>query len=212
MATMATFARQPTTTRRYTGVAIALHWLIAVAVLTNLALGWLMGSAEGATKFTLFQLHKSVGITVLSLTVLRVAWRLIHAPPPYPETMPRWERVSAKSTHLLFYALMIVMPMTGWVIVSASPFNIPTLLYGVIPWPHLGFVHDLPLAQRHSIEDGVATTHTLLAYLFAALAALHVAAALKHRFVSRDDVLSSMLPGRSSEAAAPRMAVSERIG
>ena len=209
MATVATFSRRPTETRRYTSVAITLHWLIAAAVLTNLALGWLMGSAQGLNKFTLFQLHKSVGITVLALTALRVVWRLMHKPPAYPATMARWERVSAKSAHLLFYALMIVMPMTGWVIVSASALNIPTLLYGVIPLPYLGFVHDLSLAQRHSVEGGVATTHTLLAYLFAGLAALHVAAALKHRFVTRDDVLSSMVPWRSSEAEPVRMARSE---
>ncbi len=198
MATRATFSGGPTTARRYTRVAIALHWLIAAAILTNLVLGWRMGGAEGASKFALFQLHKSVGITVLALTVLRVAWRLAHKPPAYPATMPRWERVSAKSAHLLFYGLMIVMPLTGWIIVSASLLNIPTLLYGLIPLPHIGVVHDLSLASRHTVEEGVATTHMLLAYLFAALIGLHVAAALKHQFLGKDGVLGSMVPGLSS--------------
>ena len=186
----------PTMGRRYTLVAIVLHWLIAAAVLTNLYLGWRMSRAEGMEKFTLFQLHKSVGITVLTLTVLRIVWRLLHRPPPYPATMTRWERLAAGAVHALFYLLMVAMPLTGWIVVSASAFNIPTLLYGTIPLPHIGVVHDLPMAQRHAIETGVGASHFLLAYLFAGLIMLHVAAALKHQFVERDDVLRRMLPGR----------------
>ena len=87
-------------------------------------------------------------------------------------------------------------------IVSASPLNIPTLLYGTIPFPHLGFVHDLSLASRKPIESQVGTSHVLLAYSFAALIALHIAAALKHQVVSRDNVLPSMLPGVPNRAAA----------
>ena len=183
-------------TRRYTTVAIIFHWLIAALIFTNLVLGWRMGSAEGMSRFTLFQLHKSVGITVLALSVLRLGWRLLNPPPPYPATMTRWERAAAHAVHLTFYLLMIGMPITGWVIVSASALNIPTLLYGVVPLPHIGVVHDLPLASRHAIETGVGTSHVLLAYLFAGLIALHVAAALKHQLVERDAVLWRMLPGR----------------
>lgn len=190
-------------TRRYTTVAIIFHWLIAALIFTNLVLGWRMGSAEGMSRFTLFQLHKSVGITVLALSVLRLGWRLLNPPPPYPGTMTRWERAGAHAVHLTFYLLMIGMPLTGWVIVSASALNIPTLLYGVVPLPHIGVVHDLPLASRHAIENGVGTSHVLLAYLFAGLIALHVAAALKHQFVERDGVLWRMVPiGRARDERA----------
>lgn len=185
--------------RRYTGVAIALHWLIAALILLNIYLGWRMGQLKGMAAFGTFQLHKSVGITVLALSLLRLGWRLTHRPPPYPADQPRWQRITASAVHWTFYVLMIAMPLTGWIIVSASPLNIPTLLYKVIPWPHLGAVHDLPMATRKAIEDQVGQAHATLAWLFAALILLHVAAALKHQFVDRDGELFRMLPrhGRS---------------
>ena len=117
--------------------------------------------------------------------------------------MTRWERVAAHAVHASFYALMIGMPLTGWVIVSASPLNIPTLLYGAVPLPHLGLVHDLSLDSRRAVENGVGTSHVLLAYLFAGLIALHIAAALKHQFVERDSVLTSMLPSFRRRSAGP---------
>ena len=192
--------------RRYTRVAIALHWLIAALILTNLPLGWLMVGAEGVRKFTLFQLHKSVGITVLALTLARIAWRFANPPPAYPPTMKRWERSAAHLVHLLFYALMLAMPLTGWIIVSASALNIPTLLFGAVPLPHLAFVHDLSLGTRHAVETNVGTGHALLAYLFASLIALHVLAALKHQFVERDAVLPGMLPWRRASGLTSRPA------
>ena len=192
----------PGAARRYTRVAIALHWLIAALILTNLPLGWLMVGAEGLRKFTLFQLHKSVGISVLALTIVRLGWRLANPPPAYPGTMNGWERTAAHLVHLSFYLLMLGMPLTGWIIVSASPLNIPTLLFGTVPLPHLGFVHDLSLGTRQAIETNVGTGHALLAYLFVGLIALHVAAALKHQFVERDAVLFRMLPRRGAHDPA----------
>ena len=190
------------TTRRYSLVAIGFHWLIAALIVFNIYLGLRMDRITGLDRFTLFQLHKSIGITVLALSVLRLGWRLAHRPPPYPVTMQRWERVAATATHWSFYGLMLVMPLTGWVIVSASPLNLPTLLYKVIPLPHLGIIHDQAMPVRMAIGDRVATTHMLLAYLFGALILLHVAAALKHQFVERDGVLWRMLPGRTARLPA----------
>ena len=188
--------------RRYSLVAIAFHWTIAVLIVLNIVLGWRMDRISGLDRFTLFQVHKSIGITVLALSVLRLAWRLAHRPPPYPATMQRWERVAASATHWTFYGLMLVMPVTGWVIVSASPLNLPTLLYKVIPLPHIGVVHDASMPVRQAIESNVGTTHVLLAYLFGALILLHVAAALKHQFVQRDGVLWRILPGRRARVPA----------
>ena len=186
----------PASARRYTLVAIAFHWLIAALILANLVLGWRMTGAQGLSKFTLFQAHKSIGITVLALSVLRLGWRFLNPPPAFPADMARLERGAAHAVHWAFYAAMIVMPLTGWVIVSASPLNIPTLLYGTVPLPHIGPVHDLPLASRQAVENGVGTTHALLAYLFAGLIALHVLAALKHQFIQKDHGIARMLPGR----------------
>ncbi len=96
--------------------------------------------------------------------------------------------------HWGFYFLMIGIPLTGWIIVSASPLNIPTVLYKTIPWPHIGLVHHLPMATRKSLGDTVGGIHGLLAWGAAALVVLHVLAALKHQFLSKDPVIWRMAP------------------
>jgi cytochrome b561 len=180
--------------QRYSTVAIVLHWAIALAILLNLYLGLRMGVETGLAKFQVFQLHKSVGFTVLALSLCRLAWRLTHRPPPYPETMKPWEKAAATTVHTLFYVIMIGMPLTGWVIVSASPTNIPTLLYKTVPVPHLGFIHDLAMATRKSVEAGVGEVHEFMAFATMALIVLHVGAALKHQFWNKDGVLFRMAP------------------
>lgn len=145
-------------------------------------------------KFTMFQLHKSVGITVLLLSVVRLAWRLVNPAPPLPTGMKGWERFAAHATHGFFYLMMIGMPLTGWAVVSVSPWNIPTLLWSKIPWPHIGFLHALNPSAKASVEAISSNVHMLLAFGGAALIALHVGAALKHQFILRDGVLGRMLP------------------
>ena len=179
---------------RYSTVAIALHWLIAALILANIALGWRMNRIEGLTKFELFQLHKSIGITVLLLSLIRLGWRLANPPPPLPADLSRFERIGALLSHWSFYVAMIALPLSGWVIVSASPYNLPTVLFKTVPWPHLGFVHDLPMATRKLLDANVGEFHAYLAWSLLALVALHVAAALKHHFFDRDEVLHRMLP------------------
>lgn len=181
-------------TSRYSAVAIFLHWTIAALIFLNIWFGWRMSSLKGMAQFELFQLHKSIGITVLLLSVVRLVWRLINPAPSYPVTMTRAERLAATAMHWLLYGFMIILPFTGWAIVSASPYNLPTVLFKTLPWPHLGFVHDLPMAARQTIEARVGTVHEWLAWSLLVLAAFHVAAALKHHFWNRDDVLRRMLP------------------
>ncbi len=121
-----------TTSSSYNAVAKALHWLIAYAIIAMLIIGWTMKSmANGSDKFALFQLHKSLGITILALSLIRLLWRLIHQAPPLPAKMPTWEKFAARGTHWLFYILIIGMPLTGWAIVSSSTRNIPTILWSV---------------------------------------------------------------------------------
>ena len=179
---------------RYTAVAIVLHWLIALAILGQIALGLAMTQIKLAqmTQFQLYQLHKSVGITVLLLVVLRVLWRLGHRPPPLPHDMPIVERRAAEGTHTLLYLFLVGMPLTGWAVVSASPFNLPTVLFGVVPWPHLPIL--ATLENKAPVEAVLKLVHNYGAWALIALLALHVGAALRHQLVLHDDILWRMLP------------------
>lgn len=187
--------------RRYSAVAILLHWASALAVLVLIGLGLTMTHAALAPlrQFQLYQWHKSVGVTVLALTVLRLLWRLTHRPPPHPVGMPARERRAAAVAHHLLYLLLVGLPLTGWAVVSLSPFNIPTVLYGLVPWPHLPLAAHVP--DPAAAEGLLKQVHALGAWFLAALLAVHVAAALRHHFLLRDDVLRRMLPGRRPSTA-----------
>ena len=180
--------------QRFSSVAILLHWIIAVLILINIALALQFDDLKGMAKFNLMQLHKSLGITVLLLSLVRLGWRATHRSPPYPEHMPTWEKAAASALHWAFYALIIAIPLTGWAVVSASPTNIPTLLYKAIPWPHIGYIHSLPMATRKPLEENLGDLHGYLAYGSLVLLVLHVGAALKHQVWNRDYVLWQMLP------------------
>ena len=104
-----------TSSSRYTNMAVFLHWLIAVAIIFQLGLGWRMGDEpKGAGLYVLFQLHKSIGFTILLLSVLRLLWRLTHKVPILPNTMPQWEKTAASLAHWAFYGIMFGLPLTGW--------------------------------------------------------------------------------------------------
>ncbi len=183
-------------TIRYGTVAITLHWLIAAAILFMFWLGPYMAnlSETDPWQFPLFQLHKSIGLTILVLTLARLAWRLMNPVPALPDRMPAWERFAARAVHYVLYALMIVTPVFGWATVSAAPIAVPTVWFGLFEWPHMSFLADLPRAQRGAYEEPLAITHAILAFSMMGLVLLHVAAALKHQFRDRDDVLKHMLP------------------
>lgn len=178
----------------YNSGAKWLHWLIGLGIIGMLALGWTMMNVprEFPGRFAMFQLHKSIGITILLLSFIRLGWRLMYQPPALPPRMRRWEVIAAKATHWGFYILMIAMPMTGWVIVSSSSMGLPTILYGVIPWPHLPGMQEL--ANKKEINDAFGQVHGNLAFLTAGLLTLHVGAALKHHFITKDDILTRMTP------------------
>ena len=182
--------------RRYSAVAILLHWASALGVLVLIGLGLTMTHAVLAPlrQFQLYQWHKSVGITVLVLTALRALWRLTHRPPPHPAGMPARERRAAAAAHHLLYLLLVGLPLTGWAVVSLSPFNIPTVLYGLVPWPHLPLADLVP--DPAAAEGILKRVHALGAWFLSALLVVHVAAALRHHLLLRDDVLRRMLPGR----------------
>ncbi len=188
---------------RYSSVAIALHWLIALMVIGQIAGGLYMHNLpkeQAELKFQLYQLHKSFGVTVLFLTMLRLGWRLSHKAPPLPAAMPAWEKAAARGAHVGFYVLLVALPLVGWLIVSSSPYadSVQTYLFGVIHWPHLPFFDGVE--DRKALSHDFAEIHEYLAFAMIGLIGLHVAAALKHHFINKDTVLAHMLPAAGRRA------------
>jgi len=189
----------------YSRGAIALHWLTAALFAFQIGLGWRMDAPRGAQTFAVFQLHKSIGITILLLTVLRLVWRLAHRPPPYPPALRPLEIALARTVHAAFYLLLLAVPLSGWLIVSTSKVAVPTYLYGTVPWPHLPGVATLGAAQKAAVNGIAAQTHELLVWAALAAILLHVAGALKHQLLEKGDYLARMtlLPRRLLTVAAP---------
>ena len=181
---------------RYSSVAIALHWLIAALILTNIALAWYFGALAGTAKLEPVQLHKSIGITVLVLSIGRLGWRLAVPPPKLPAYVTGWEKWLAQAVHIGFYVVMLGMPLSGWALTSASPLIkvFPITLYHLIPWPTIAPLANLPHDQMKQAHTVFTRTHGLLAWLAYLLVFLHVAGALKHQFIGKDDVVARMLP------------------
>ena len=193
------------TRTRYTTVAITLHWLIAAAIIFQIILGWRAGDGpKGAATFALFQLHKSIGITILLLSLFRLAWRLFNPPPPAPVGQPSWEKTASHIVHVGFYVIMIGLPLTGWVLVSASKTNIPTLLYGAIPWPHLPLIPDLAPGAKHIWAEIGEIGHGVLVKVTYLLLLLHLGAVAKHQVLDRDGVFGNMAPGARPGLKEPR--------
>jgi cytochrome b561 len=142
--------------------------------------------ARGPARSELFTWHKTVGATILILSLARLAWRLMHKPPPFPESLPRWERIAAVWNHRAFYLLLIALPLTGLATISSGHSG-TTKLAGGIPLPLIPGLPD-------SAGDGLGETHELLVYVTIALVVLHVGAALKHQFVDHARASGRMPP------------------
>ena len=172
--------------QRYTGVAIALHWLIAAAILGTFLLGQYMTNLQlSPAKLKLYSYHTWIGVTIFLLVLARIAWRLAHRPPPPPASMPAWQHSAASIAHFFLYALTLAIPVSGWLMSSASGFQVVYL--GVIPIPDL-------LAKSKDAAQELKQLHETLNWLMVLVVAMHVAAALKHHLMDRDDVLRRMLP------------------
>lgn len=180
--------------RRYTKVAIVLHWLIALSIVAQLVLGWrLHAIPSGAARFGMFQLHKSIGLTILLLSLARLGWRVAHRPPAHLP-LPHSQRAAADMVHWGLYGIMIGLPLTGWIMISTSKLPVPTMFWGVIRWPSLPGLGGLAAEGRASWNAYASGGHQLLAWLTVAMLALHVAAVLKHQLLDRDETFARMIP------------------
>lgn len=180
---------------RYSAVAMALHWLIALLVVGNLAGGLLAGllettadPAQRGIRGSVIALHKSIGLTIIALTLARFGWRLANPPPPLPTYMTAFEQRAARSVHMGFYMLLLVLPLSGWAMVSTGRSPASLSWFGVFSLPAM------PLAA--SLHGMLRESHELLAWAMAGLVVLHAGAALKHQILDRDNILARMLPRR----------------
>jgi cytochrome b561 len=175
---------------RYTRVAIALHWLIALAVIGQFAWGWWMQGIPkqpAGPRVDAYNLHKSVGITILALMLIRLLWRLGHRPPPLP-AMPAWQATLARATHFALYAALLVQPLAGYLGSEWSGY----------PVRYFGLTLPSWAGKNVALKDAMSGVHLATSWVIAAAVALHVAGALKHAVIDRDGLLARMGIGRST--------------
>lgn len=190
------------TTRSWGLVSVLFHWIMAALFLCQFALGWYMvgltNIKDVLEQYNLYQLHKSVGFTILGLAILRLAWALTSKRPKLPDTMPGGERQLANGAHVALYVALFVVPLTGWAVVSTSTLPIATWYF------HLFVIPSLPLGVSRSAEQMWTSIHGFLAYTAIFLAAVHILAALRHHFHHKDAILLRMLrPGYAGKEGAP---------
>lgn len=176
---------------RYTSVAIALHWTIALLIFGGWGLGLYMHELPlSPEKLRYYSWHKWTGVSVFLLAIVRVAWLATHAAPRLPAHMSQLQARLARGMHALLYVLMFVLPLSGWLMSSAK--GVPTVYFGVLPLPDL-------VAKDKPLGDLLGEVHEALAFVLASLVLVHIAAALKHQFINRDGLMRRILPFRKSQ-------------
>ena len=171
---------------RYSTVSLVLHWLIAALVVTQIGLIWAHEASEGPISREFVTLHKSVGLSILVLTLVRLGWRIANPAIPLPAETPRWQKLLARGNHVLFYVLLLAMPLVGWAASSAAGRDI--VWFGLFNWPLL------PIGGGREMAGNLMDVHETAAKLLIFLVVLHVIGALKHQFIDRDNVLHRMIP------------------
>ena len=175
------------TAGRYGSVAQAFHWLVVAMIIAQVTLARIADNLPlGPAKIGTLARHKSVGITILLLAILRLAWRFFDPPPSLPP-MAHWQARASRISHAALYGLLFAMPLTGWLMSSAS--NYPVSWFGFIQLPDL-------VAPDHALKEFLKDVHQTLAKVLIGLASLHALAALKHQFLDRDGLMFRMLPWR----------------
>lgn len=181
--------------RGYSPVARAFHWVTAALVLTSIPIGITMVNVPnlGATGDTLFHLHRSMGATVLLITVLRLIYRLRHAAPPLPAGMPAWQQTLAHGTHWVLYTFLIVQPILGWIATSA--YRAPTLYFWLFELPPIW-------KEDRAFSEAMFRVHMAFGVIITLVVCIHIAAAFYHHFILKDRVLTGMVNGWSNVRAA----------
>lgn len=181
---------------KYTRPAIVLHWVIAVFIAVNVALALSWESMPDDWIRPMINTHKSIGITVLGLVILRILWRVTHAPPPMPDHYPKIERTGAHLAHFALYVVIVGLPVTGWMHNSAwkGAAENPMSIFGLFPWPQIGWIDSIEPVSKEVLHGVFGSWHTWFGYALYALFALHILGALKHQFVDRERELQRMLP------------------
>ena len=173
-------------TDRFGTLAQAFHWVTFLLLLASFGIGLTMVDLPlGLRKLQAFSWHKWVGVTVLLITVLRLGWRCANPAPPFPPSMPRWQRIAARLSHAGLYGLLLAMPMSGWVMSSAL--GLTTVYFGLVPLPDL-------VAPDRELGRSLVQLHHFLGFAFAMLIGVHIAAAIYHHVIARDDVARRMVP------------------
>lgn len=176
-----------TSSNRYSGVAMLLHWLIAIAVIAN----WRIAEAgeHAATqeaKSEIMSNHFSIGVIILLLIIIRLVWRFVSPPPPLANTLADWERILAKVTHTLFYVILAVMPLAGWF--AMSKYGAPISVFGIFSVP------PLPVAPDPEGASAIFEQHATAGKALLILVGIHILATLKHTFIDKDGNIFRMLP------------------
>ena len=187
---------------RYTRTAIMLHWLIALCLAVNIGLALSVDYLPDGAVRPVIDAHKSLGITLLGLALIRLLWRLSHAPPPLSSVFAAWERRCAHGVHVMLYGLMLALPLSGWMHDSAwkDADTHPMRLFWLIPWPRIRAIATLDPALKESLHTVFGSMHSWFGYALYALFALHVVGALKHQLLDRQSELQRMLPRSSRDA------------
>lgn len=181
-------------TKRYTQLAVVLHWLIGLGFVCMLASGFIMvqeGLLPDETRWSLYAIHKASGIIMLCAVALRIGVRLLNKAPKLPEKMPKLERKAAYAGHALLYVLMALIPLTGWLLVSLAQYQPVTSIYGLFGWPHIPGI-----AMNRELAGTVSGLHEFFAFVLIGVISLHVLAVIKHIWFDKINLLPRMWFGK----------------
>jgi cytochrome b561 len=179
---------------KYSGIAVLLHWTVAILIIANVALAWSFDSVGDESKRFVYDTHKSIGITVLGFVLMRILWRLTHKPPAYPETFRSWERRLSYFAHFALYFLMLALPISGWLhdaAWEAAP-QIPLQWFGLFEVGRLSAIMNLDPATKNQVHQQMAQFHEISGYALYALVFLHISGALKHQLLDKQPELQRM--------------------
>lgn len=202
MTLAASSASRPQPVQRYNATAMTLHWVVAALILINIVAGLAGSDDKNPSQRTIIDFHKSVGLTVLGLVVLRILWRMAKSPPPLPGIYSPAERRLSHVAHYFLYGLMLLLPLTGYIHDSAwkGAAQHPIVLYGLVHFPRIGFIESLDPATKENLHSAFFAAHVWLGYALYGLLALHILGVIKHHVIDHEDELQRMLPGRRPTA------------